>query len=178
MHKLPAIIGVNFVILMVLLLAGEGIARFTIRYNPSYYTSISATNAVIEYPYGSIKRNSLGHPDDEFDLNDPRPSIAYVGDSVTMGVGAGHGYRFSDILEGRFPQFQHMTLASIGDSFNSKEYMDQRVAQAKELGVDQFVYFYNLNDTLPTFNQQNAGSATIERSGLRAAIEFVKSQTE
>lgn len=178
MHKLPAIIGVNFVILMVLLLAGEGIARFTIRYNPSYYTSVSATNAVIEYPYGSIKRNSLGHPDDEFDLNDPRPSIAYVGDSVTMGVGAGHGYRFSDILEGRFPQFQHMTLASIGDSFNSKEYMDQRVAQAKELGVDQFVYFYNLNDTLPTFNQQNAGSATIERSGLRAAIEFVKSQTE
>lgn len=178
MHKLPGIIGINLVILMVLLLAGEGIARFSIRYNPSYYTSVSATNAVIEYPYGIIKRNSLGHPDDEFDLNDPRPRVAYVGDSVTMGVGAGHGYRFSDILEKRFPQFQHMTLASIGDNFNSLEYMDRRVAEAKELGVDQFVYFYNLNDTLPTVSRQDARAPETRESGLAATIEFAKVQTE
>ncbi|HEX4889160.1 MAG TPA: hypothetical protein VFW37_02155, partial [Alphaproteobacteria bacterium] len=76
--------------------------------------------------------------------------MAYVGDSVTMGVGAGHGYRFSDILEKRFAQYQHMTLVSIGDGFNSKQYMDKRVLEAKDLGLNQFIYFYNLNDTLPT----------------------------
>ncbi len=178
MKQFAKIAGINLGILLVLLLIGEGVARYSVRYNPSYYTSVAATDAVIEYPYGIIKRNSLGHPDDEFDLTDPRPRIAYVGDSVTMGVGAGHGYRFSDILKQRFPQYQHMTLASIGDGFSSKEYMDSRVAQAKELGVDQFIYFYNLNDTLPTVIPKNGKTVEMPVSQLAGIIWYLKDKTE
>lgn len=177
MKQFSKIIGINLGILLVLLLIGEGVARYSIRYNPSYYTSVNATNAVIEYPYGIIKRNSLGHPDDEFDLADPRPRVAYVGDSVTLGVGAGHGYRFSDILEKQFPQYQHMTLASIGDSFNSTLNMDRRVDLAQKLGVDLFIYFYNLNDTLPTVNPGGGGAPPPEPV-LATAIGFVRSQTD
>lgn len=180
MRHITKIIGINLGILLVLLLIGELAARYSIRYNPSYYTSVSATNAIIEYPYGIIKRNSLGHPDDEFDLNDPRPRIGYVGDSVTMGVGAGHGYRFSDILEQRFPQYQHMTLASIGDGFNSTQFMDRRMATAKELGVNQFIYFYSLNDTLPTVNENEGEQHSLgtQKLSLGSAIRFIKMHTE
>ncbi len=178
MKQFTKIIGINLGILFVLLLIGEGVARYLISYNPSYYTSVNATNAVIEYPYGIIRRNSLGHPDDEFDLADSRPRVAYVGDSVTMGVGAGHGYRFSDILEGRFPQYQHMTLASIGDGFNSTQFMDQRVAKAIELGVNQFIYFYSLNDTLPTASEGAEFSPGEQKFSFGSAIRFIKGQTE
>lgn len=178
MRHVTKIIGINLGILLVLLLIGEGVARYSIRYNPSYYTSVSATNAVITYPYGIIKRNSLGHPDDEFDLTDPRPRIAYVGDSVTLGVGAGHGYRFSDILEQRFPQYQHMTLASIGDGFNSTQFMDRRAATAKELGINQFIYFYSLNDTLPTVSDGEKFSPGTQKYSIGPAIRFIKKQTE
>lgn len=178
MKQFVKLASINLGILLVLLLIGEAVARYSVRYNPSYYTSVNATDAIIEYPYGIIKKNSLGHPDDEFALKDPRPRIAYVGDSVTMGVGAGHGYRFSDILEKQFPQFQHMTMASIGDGFNSKEYMDARVAQAKELGIDQFIYFYNLNDTLPTVTPDNGKTEAAPASSLASIIEVAKTQTE
>ncbi|MGK2873728.1 MAG: hypothetical protein ACSLFL_15970 [Alphaproteobacteria bacterium] len=178
MRQVAKIAGINLLVIVIILLMGEGIARYSVRYNPSYYTSVNATDAVIEYPYGIIKRNSQGHPDDEFDLADPRPRIAYVGDSVTMGVGAGHGYRFSDILEQRFPQYQHMTLASIGDSFDSKKYMDGRVAVAKELGTSQFIYFYNLNDTLPTVTAGAGDPAMVRGSPLARTINFVKMRTE
>lgn len=177
MKQFAKIAGVNLGILLLLLLIGEGVARFAVRYNPSYYTSVNATDAVIEYPYGIIKRNSGGHPDDEFDLADPRPRVAYVGDSVTMGVGAGHGYRFSDILEKRFPQYQHMTLVSIGDDFNSKQYMDKRVLEAKVLGVNQFIYFYNLNDTLPTAIPNISDTAPAQEMSLSVIIHFIKSKT-
>lgn len=178
MKQFAKIAGVNLAILLLLLLIGEGVARYAVRYNPSYYTSVNATDAVIEYPYGIIKRNSSGHPDDEFDLADPRPRVAYVGDSVTMGVGAGHGYRFSDILEKQLPQYQHMTLASIGDGFNSKAFIDRRISTAKELGADLFIYFYNLNDTLPTQTPKEGTREAPPVSPFSATLQFVKMQTE
>lgn len=178
MKEFAKIAAINLGVVLALLLIGEGIARYSVRYNPSYYVSVNATSAIIEYPYGIIKKNSLGHPDDEFDLTDPRPRIAYVGDSVTMGVGAGHGYRFSDILEQRFVQYQHMTLASIGDGFNSTEFMDRRVATAKELGVKQFIYFYSLNDTLPSATGKTKISPGSQKFSAGPAIRFIKGQTE
>ena len=41
-------------------------------------------------------------------------NIGYYGDSVTYGVGAGHGYRISDLLEREYPEMSHMNLGGVG----------------------------------------------------------------
>ena len=170
----------NIVVVIALLIIGEIIARMTISYNPSYYTSIDAKNRDVVFPYGTIRFNSLGHPDDEFDLSDPRPRLAYVGDSVTMGVGAGYGYRFSDLLKDTLPGYQHMTLASINEGFRTKARMRRLTKTAHELGVQQVFYVYNLNDTLPSRAESaDGGSAeSVDEPFLIAALNFVKNNTE
>lgn len=171
----------NVIVLLALLGAGEVICRLVVTYNPSYYTSIDVQGRDLVYPYGIVKMNSHGHPDNEFDLNDPRPRIAYVGDSVTWGVGAGHGYRFSDILELKLPGYQHMTLASIADGFRTKKRMEYIKRTAKALGIDHVIYFYNLNDTLPDIDEART-SPTLRhanQAGLFTdAINVLRTNTE
>ena len=89
-HPWVGLLMVNGVILGALLLAAELFLRAWVPYNPGDYISISGNDREIEYPYGTIRINSLGFPDDEFDLSkDLR--VGYFGESVTYGVGAGHG---------------------------------------------------------------------------------------
>ena len=171
----------NIAIFAVLIGIGEIVCRFTVTYNPSYYTSVDVQGQDLVYPYGVVKMNAYGHPDDEFDLDDPRPRIAYVGDSVTWGVGAGHGYRFSDILERKLPGFQHMTLASIADGFRTKKRMDYVTRTAEALGIDHVIYFYNLNDTLPDLDEADGPSPAkpVHFAGmLTDVINVVRANTE
>lgn len=171
----------NAVVLIALIGIGEVACRLAVTYNPSYYTSVDVQGRDLIFPYGIVKMNSHGHPDDEFDLADPRPRIAYVGDSVTWGVGAGHGYRFSDILERALPDFQHMTLASIADGFRTKKRMAYIKDTAKTLGVDHVIYFYNLNDTLPDIDEANASvpAKHVYHAGmLTDVINVVRANTE
>lgn len=171
----------NALVLIGLLGIGEAVCRAVITYNPSYYTSIDAKGRDLIYPYGIVKMNAYGHPDDEFDLDDPRPRIAYVGDSVTWGVGAGHGYRFSDILERKLPGYQHMTLASIADGFRTKRRMDYVTRTAEELGIDHVIYFYNLNDTLPDIEEALArrpDQPLYQAALLTDVINLVRDQTD
>ncbi|MGI9493880.1 MAG: SGNH/GDSL hydrolase family protein [Geminicoccaceae bacterium] len=176
----------NVVVLVTLIGMGEVVCRLAVTYNPSYYTSIDVEGRDLIYPYGVVKMNAHGHPDDEFDLNDPRPRIAYVGDSVTWGVGAGHGYRFSDILERKLPGFQHMTLASVADGFRTKKRMDYVKNQANALGADHVIYFYNLNDTLPDIDQAETSAPieTVRRADMLSSdlltdvINVVRANTE
>lgn len=171
----------NLAVLLALIGIGEIVCRLAVSYNPSYYTSIDVQGRDLVYPYGIVKMNALGHPDDEFDLADPRPRIAYVGDSVTWGVGAGHGYRFSDILERKLPGFQHMTLASIADGFRTKKRMEYIKNQAEKLGVDHVIYFYNLNDTLPDIDEANArvpARRVLHAGILTDVINITRANTE
>lgn len=173
----------NIGFIIALLLLGELIARLTISYNPSYYTSIDAKEREVVFPYGTIRYNALGHPDDEFDLADPRPRVAYVGDSVTLGVGAGYGHRFSDLLEDSFPGYQHMTLASIGAGFRTEARMREVTEMARELGVQQVFYIYNLNDTLPNgenFAGEQPSAVKDDDSSdlLYSVVSYVRYHTE
>jgi lysophospholipase L1-like esterase len=171
----------NAVVLAALFGVGEAVCRLAVTYNPSYYTSIDARGRDLVYPYGIVKMNSFGHPDDEFDLTDPRPRIAYVGDSVTWGVGAGHGHRFSDLLERALPAYQHMTLASIADGFRTRQRMDSIKRTAEELGVTSVIYFYNLNDTLPDLDEASAespGRQVYHAGLLTETINVVRAHTE
>lgn len=191
-HPKLTLLIVNGLLLLLLLGVAEVVARLVITYNPSYYTSIETTGTELHFPYGTIPINSDGHPDTEFDLSDERPRIAYVGDSVTFGVGAGYGYRFSDILEARHPEYQHMTLASVGAGFRSKEMIERRVAEAQTLGVDLFIYFFNLNDVLPHANgfrnetsREDSGPEDRPHAGKAAAggtfqdtVQFLRANTQ
>ncbi|MEM6781466.1 MAG: hypothetical protein AAF569_06345, partial [Pseudomonadota bacterium] len=91
--------------LFVLILA-EIALRFVISYDIGYYTAVQK-QGVYEYPYGTITMNSFGLPDEEFNLDSPKKRIGYYGDSVVYGVGAGEGYRFPDLLQEQYPQYEH-----------------------------------------------------------------------
>ncbi len=175
-HLVLTLIAINVAAFLALLAAAEAVARFAIAYNPGYYTGIETADTELVYPYGVIRINTLGYPDDEFDLDDPRPRVAYVGDSVTFGVGAGHGHRFSDILEQRFPQYQHMTMGIVGANFQSRSGIDRHLERLQALGVDQVLYFYSLNDTLPDLEIGAAGRR--DPPLLRRLFYFLRDQTQ
>ena len=97
-HPALTLLGVNLAMLAILTVAAEIVLRVVIPYNPGYYVALGGTSRVVEYAYGTIRINSDGFADDEFDLSRSR-RIGYFGDSVTYGVGAGHGYRVSELME-------------------------------------------------------------------------------
>lgn len=126
--------------------------RASLRYNPSYYVALSdpRPGTVLEYPYGIIKINSDGYPDDDFDVIKSRPRIAYIGDSNCYGVGAGHGYRVTELLEEAFPDFEHMNLsAGIGSSGITEMEKPQIFKEVDRFDIDLVVYIMSLNDVLP-----------------------------
>lgn len=135
-----------FTLFLLFLLIGmmEIVLRFTISYDIGYYTAVKKPG-VYEYPYGTIHMNTDGFPDAEFDLTSPKKRIGYFGDSMIFGVGAGDGYRFSDILEKRFPAYEHWTFSMLANGIQDNEIIDQ----AKEYGLNTIIYAFNLNDILP-----------------------------
>lgn len=146
-HPLAALLSMNLAALATLLLVLEILVRVFISYNPGFYTAVKVKGRDLEYPYGVIKINSEGFPDAEWDLSKAL-RVGYFGDSVTYGVGAGYGYRFSEILEESYPAYEHMNIAGIGLTISENE--SQRVGElAQRLGMQTVIYFFNLNDILP-----------------------------
>jgi len=136
-------------------------ARYLLSYEPGYYTakrvaegalgysSTRTGQGELTYPYGKIKINSFGFPDQEFNLNDDRPRIGYIGDSVTFGVGAGYGYRITEVLEEYYPAMQHMNMShGLGAGVTAKT-INQVLAWSTRFGLDKVVYLLNLNDISP-----------------------------
>lgn len=146
-HPVLSLLAFNAIIFGVLLLIAEVALRLSINYQPGYYVSVSGTNTELEYPYGIIKINSDGFPDAEFDLTKDR-RIGYYGDSVTYGVGAGYGYRISDILEKQYPEWSHLNFGGIGLSIGDGD-IQFCVDLAKKYGLTEMVYLLNMNDILP-----------------------------
>lgn len=143
------IIIINIVILLLVATVLELFLRFYIPYNFSFYTYSSDSSAKeLRYPYGIIKFNRLGYPDDEFDLNSNLKRVGYVGDSVCYGVGAGYGYRISDILKRAYPNYTHMTFCGIANGMDEHgiRYTKDLV---KKYRLNFVIYLLNLNDILP-----------------------------
>jgi lysophospholipase L1-like esterase len=102
--------------------------------------------AVLQYAYGEIRYNQDGFPDDEWDAVKTRPRIAYMGDSICYGVGAGHGYRISDLLEAAYPQYEHMNMTGgLGTSIN-QHMIDLLLERVDHYHLDAVVFILNLND--------------------------------
>lgn len=157
-HPGVVLLAVNAVLFVGFALLAEVFLRLYVPYNPGYYVAVRGTSQEVEYPYGTIKINRDGFADIDFDLTRPR-QVGYFGDSVTYGVGAGYGYRFSDLLREAYPDLDHLNLGGIGLSV-SQDTIDRSLELADRYGLDTAVYFLNLNDIVPDATvvpqQQNA----------------------
>jgi lysophospholipase L1-like esterase len=161
-HPILALLGVNVLLFITAFLVLEIALRIWMPYNPGYYVGVrNASGAVMTYPWGELPRNSRGFPDTEFVMSD-KPRIGYIGDSVAFGVGAGYGYRFSELLENRFPEFDHWNLAGVGGGITNDEEIETAVESAHTLGLDVVCYAFNLNDIMPPAYSTN-GPKTSER---------------
>ncbi len=147
-HPGVTLLAVNAVLFAGFALLAEVFLRIYVPYNPGYYMAVRGTSQEVEYPYGTIKINRDGFADIDFDLIRPR-QVGYFGDSVTYGVGVGHGYRFSDLLREAYPDFDHLNLGGIGLSV-SQDTIDRSLELAERYGLDIAVYFLNLNDIVPS----------------------------
>jgi hypothetical protein len=137
------------------LLVCEIALRLLVRYDPGYYSSVRVRGEQVTYPYGTIKFNSLGFADDEFVLDGEEPRVGYIGDSVTFGVGAGHGHRITELLETYYPNFQHLNLGMLGKSIDEEQARGV-LRYVEDFGLDAVVYLLNLNDILPDPEETNA----------------------
>jgi len=146
-HPTLALLAINGAIFLGACLVFELVLRLYIPYNPGFYTEVEGNSREIVYAYGTININSHGFPDDEFELTKTE-RVGYFGDSVTYGVGAGSGYRISDLLERAYPDYEHLNLAGIGQSISHGE-----IAYVKKLAtrfkLTRVIYLFNLNDILP-----------------------------
>lgn len=148
-EKHPALTFFLFFMALFVLIGGiaEIALRFVIPYDIGYYAAVRKPG-VYDYPYGKIYMNEDGYPDEAFDRNSVKKRIGYFGDSVIFGVGAGAGYRLSDLLQDRYPDYEHWTFSMIANGVQGNEVADK----AREYGLDTVVYGFNLNDILPEIN--------------------------
>ncbi|MBK7947562.1 MAG: SGNH/GDSL hydrolase family protein [Deltaproteobacteria bacterium] len=160
-HPGLILLAVNAVLFAGFALLAEVFLRLYVPYNPGYYMAVKGTSREVEYPYGTIKINRDGFADIDFDLSRTR-QVGYFGDSVTYGVGAGYGYRFSDLLREAYPDVDHLNLGGIGLSV-SQDTIDRSLELADRYGLDTAVYFMNLNDIVP--------DATVAPQQENAAVE-------
>ena len=81
-------------------------------------------------------------------------------------MGAGHGYRVSDLLEPIYPQYEHMNFGGIGLSVSDNE-IEMFLRLADRFALDEVVYLFNLNDIV---SDRAAGGGTHVMLGLDPSI--------
>jgi hypothetical protein len=170
-HPGLALVGVNVAILVLLAGVAEIALRLWVPYNPGYYVVLREEPGAYHYPFGLLLRNSKSFPDDEFDLASPKPRIGYFGDSVTRGVGAGHGYRIQDVLETLQPQFEHWTFEVAVNGIDQKTH-PRILSIADEYQLSEVVYLLNLNDLLPT-RKAGGGETGSTFRAVRQRLKFL-----
>lgn len=154
----------------------EGVLRVFVSSDPAYYVAFSDTapGTVVQYPYGEIRYNTDGFADDEFDTEKTRPRVGYLGDSVCFGVGAGHGYRVSEVVERAYPAYEHMNFTG-GLGGGTAEVGEKAVRFSSEYDLDAVVYMMNLNDIYP--EKKQAGLKQLQQNPLFNAIEWFRGRS-
>jgi GDSL-like lipase/acylhydrolase family protein len=156
-HPHLALAGISVFCFLLFIFAAEIALRFLVNYRIDYYTYVTVSNSTHKYPYGEIHINSYGYPDVEWNLTDPRPRIGVIGDSVTAGVGAGAGYRYTDLLGQRFPDRVFFNFAGVAaNGISGNGVIKETVALTNRFGLKKIVYGMNLNDILPTSEGHDA----------------------
>lgn len=165
-HHKKTIVLINIIVFIIILFILEIGLRYYINYNPGYYTyQMSDNNRTRKYPYGIIKINEYGYPDDDFDLSSHLLRIGYLGDSVCFGVGAGYGYRIFDILKKYYPNYNHMNFDTIGDGMTEWG-MRQTWRIVNKFMLNKIVYLLNLNDITPDQKDTERSYVNIARYNI------------
>ena len=144
----------------------EIVCRIFVNFDSGYYSSSKKNfdKSSIIHPYGKIPINSLGFFDGEFELKKEKQVIAYFGDSVTYGVGAGYPYRFTEYLDELNPKFEHINLSGgIGTSLN--EWSNEKEKYLLDKNIIRLIYVMNLNDIAPLakqLSQNNISSSSVK----------------
>ncbi len=165
-----------YLIVVVALLAELGL-RFIVGTEATYYTGFGdpEPNAVVTYPYGEIRFNSNGFPDDEF-RRKLKPRVAYVGDSVCYGVGAGYGFRVTELLDQRLPQYDHMNFGLVAYDGIQGEQVNRLLERVvAPYDVDQVVYLMNLNDILPDRGEMQ--DHTLWAKSWRSKLDWLRGKS-
>jgi len=167
-HPVLTLVVLNFILLLVIAIIFELVLRFSfINYRIDFYSG-TKKEGVIEYPYGTMIINSLGHADEEFDLSDTRPRIGYFGDSVNYGVGAGYPYRFSDLNKAVLLDYAHW---NIGGGLDSSLAENSIGRMSSKYDLDYAVYLLNLNDIASPVAQYADAILTGERADKKDLAE-------
>ena len=151
--------------------------RFLVGFNPSYYMGYKdkKPGAVIDYAYGTISINDDGFPDENFLPTKQKPRVAYIGDSVCYGVGAGFGYRISELLEKEYPEFEHMNMSfGVGSGIFGKT-TSLILEWHEQYDIDTYVYLMNLNDVLP--NRKDAVKKQSKIIGSRRLFDWLRGRS-
>ncbi len=144
----------KLVYMMYLFVATLGATELTLRFfvdsDPAFYVAFSnpEPGSKVEYPYGEILYNTAGFADDEFDSVKTRPRVGYIGDSVCFGVGAGYGYRVSEVIKESYPGYEHMNFTG-GLGGGTLQVSQRALRYSEEYDLDAVVYLMNLNDIRP-----------------------------
>ncbi len=172
----PNVILVAWMLLILVLLAlvAEFFLRATSSSKVDYYTGTRVSNRLIQYPFGAMPFNSDGYADREWDPADPRPRVGLWGDSITSGVGAGFGYRFSDLIAGARPANAYMNFGGPGEDGVADEHAMQAVlGLVEKFHLATLAYAMDLNDILPS-----AGPVASHPSWLHELKILVTRSTE
>src|SRR6266853_1035699 len=168
-HRRKILVAWTLLLLCLMFVAGETILRWAIPYRIDYYTGVKVSNRMIKYPFGEMPFNSHGYPDREWDNDDPRTRVGFVGDSVTMGFGAGFGYRYSEIISDARKDRYYMNFGGAGeDGVADDRAIENLIAIAQRFRLKKLVYGMNLNDILPSHATGGVADAP-----MRTAKSFV-----
>lgn len=143
-----------FFSLVLVLFFLEIICRMLVDFDSGYYSSskINKNKSFITHPYGKIPINEYGFFDEKFNFDKNKEVIAYFGDSVTYGVGAGYPYRFTEYLDNINSKFEHINLSGgIGTSLNEWNFENEKFLLKNN--IRRIVYVMNLNDIAPLSQQ-------------------------
>lgn len=144
--KILSILISLFFVLIIL----EVLCRNFIEFEKNYYATPikSKDRKFIIHPYGKIPINKDGFYDEEFNFKNGKQKIAYFGDSVTYGVGAGYPYRFTEYLDKLNSNFDHLNFTGgLGISLNNWNTEDENFLLNNN--INRIVYVMNLNDIAP-----------------------------
>ena len=150
----------------------EVLSRIFVDFDENYYSSYkkNKNDKFISHPYGKIPINKHGFFDGEFNFQSNKKIIAYFGDSVTYGVGAGYPYRFTEYLDKLDSKFQHINI-SVGLGTSLKNWKKEYETFLNKNNIKRIVYVMNLNDIAPL--SYNSSDKKNLNSNLKN-INFIK----
>ncbi len=169
-HQRTVLVCWTLLLLILLLGVAEAVLRRASGNRGEYYIGHIVSKRLIRYPFGDMPFNSDGYPDHDWNPADSRERVGFWGDSITSGVGAGFGYRYTDLIAARRNDRYYLNFGGPGEDGIADDRAIQRILGIVEhFALKKVVYGMDLNDILP-----DKGAVVAGGSALRWVKPLVK----